>query len=236
MLTISLSQGEPAFELKVPVRILHEAGTLDIDIPLRLATEEVNVPVDVMPLSVEVDPDYHVFRKIPPEKVVPTTASTRHGSSLATVMPAGDVAEKYRTLRGIFESSFEEDGEFVRYDVGNIMQGALAERCVLILGQAVHDPYVSAFLSAIEFPVRFGETGFELHNVTYNEPGYALLCTVRHPDVPGGGVTVIYGNTDDAIPRPWNIPMYDRSLVIFKNQRPILRHDFELKEAVRVER
>jgi len=236
ILTVSLSQGEPAFELKVPVRVLHEAGTLDIDVPLRSVTEEVNVPVGVTPLSVEVDPDYHLFRKIAPGKVVPTTASTRHGSSLATVIPAGEVAEKYETLRGIFESSFEEDGEFVRYTVGNIEQGALAERCVLILGQAVHDPYVSAFLSAIEFPVRFGETGFELHNVTYDEPGYALLCTVRHPDVPGGGVTVIYGNADDAIPRPWNIPMYDRSLVIFKNQRPILRHDFELKEAVRVER
>ncbi len=234
-LTIKLSQGEPVFELDVPIRILHADGTLDIDVPLRLATEEVSVPVGVVPLSVELDPDYHLFRKVPASEIVPTTAATRHGSSLATVLPAGDVPEKYQTLRGIFESSFEKDGETVAYTVGEIEEGALAERCVLILGEAVRDPYVSAFLSAIEFPVRFGDEGFELHNVTYAEPGYALLCTVRHPDVPGGGVTVIYANDDEAIPRPWNIPMYDRSLVIFKDHRPILRHDFERRTSVRVE-
>ena len=71
--------------------------------------------------------------------------------------------------------------------------------------------------------------------MTYAEPGYAVLCTVRHPDVPGGGVTVLYANDEAAIPRPWNIPMYDRSLVIFQDQRPILRHDFERRHTVRVE-
>jgi hypothetical protein len=234
-LTVKLSQREPAFELDVPIRILHADGTLDIDVPVRLATEEVSLPVSVVPLSVELDPDYHVFRKVLPSDIVPTTAATRHGASLATVVPAGDVPEKYQTLREIFESSFEEDGETVAYTVGEIEQGALAKRCVLILGEAVRDPYVSAFLSAIEFPVRFQDQGFELHNVTYAEPGYALLCTVRHPDVPGGGVTVVYANDDEAIPRPWNIPMYDRSLVIFKNHRPILRFDFERRTRVRVE-
>jgi hypothetical protein len=235
-LTLTLSQGEPTFELDVPVRIMHADGTLDVDVPLNQATEQIRLPVRVVPLSVEVDPDFHIFRKTPPDEIVPTTAATRHGTSLATVLPAGEVAEKYLTLREIFESSFEEDGEVVAYTVGDIAEAALARRCVLILGRAVHDPYIAAFLSAIEFPVRFTENGFELHNVVYDEPGYTLLCTVRHPDVPGGGVTVIYANTDEAIPRPWNIPMYDRSLVIFKDHRPILRHDFERTISVPVTR
>ena len=119
---------------------------------------------------------------------------------------------------------------------GDIPEGALAERCVLILGDAVSDPYTKGFLSAIEFPVRWIEDGFEFEDVGYRDPGDAILCTVRHPGVEGGGVTVLFANSVAAIPKPRNVPMYDRSLVIFKDGVPTLRRDFEIARVVHVER
>jgi hypothetical protein len=55
------------------------------------------------------------------------------------------------------------------------------------------------------------------------------------PGVSGGGVTVLYANSQEATPAANVIPMYDRGLVIFKDRRPILRHDFERRHVVRVE-
>ena len=118
--------------------------------------------------------------------------------------------------------------------VGDIETGALAERCALILGNAVRDSYVGAFLDAIELPVRFTRKCFEFDGVTYPDPGYAVLCTVVHPGVDGGGVTVVFANSEEAIPPAMFLPMYDRSLVIFKNGRPILRRDFELRNRVTI--
>lgn len=233
--TVDISQGEPPFELEVPIRITHAGGSTDIALPVSTESEEISVPLEVVPMSVELDPEYHVFRRVPLDEIVPTTAGTRYGSAFACVLPTGEVHESYTSLQSIFQRSFEED-EYITRTVGSIETGALAERCALILGDAVHDPYVAGFLSAIEFPVRFTDEGFEFDGVTYADAGHALLCTVAHPGVAGGGVTVLYANSEEAIPSARGVPMYDRSLVIFEKRRPILRRDFEQHRIVQVER
>ncbi len=137
-------------------------------------------------------------------------------------------------MQSVFARSFEDDERITRA-AGEIEEGALAQRCVLILGHAALDPYVAAFLSAVEFPVRFHSGGFQFDGVSYTDKGQAVLCTYWHPGVEGGGVTVVFANSTGAIPRAKNVPMYDRSLVIFKDRRPILRRDFERRHVVRVE-
>jgi len=54
--------------------------------------------------------------------------------------------------------------------------------------------------------------------------------------VAGGGVTVVYANSEAAIPKAMNVPMYEHSLVIFRNGRPVVRHDFGKPRIVSVER
>ncbi|MCH7840078.1 MAG: hypothetical protein IID38_07575 [Planctomycetes bacterium] len=233
-LTLTLSQTGPVFDLDLPIRINHADGKVDISVSLNTPSKEFAIPLDVVPVSVEVDPDFHLFRKVSLDEIIPTTASTRSGSALTTVLPTGHVPEKYRQIQSLFESSFEQDGRRTM-TVDELQAGALAERCVLILGEAVRHPYVSAFLGAIDFPVRWTEDGFEFSGVRYANPGDAVLCTARHPGVIGGGVTVLYANSPSAIPNPALISMYDRSLVIFEERRPTVRKDFELSIRVPVE-
>ncbi|UCE60153.1 MAG: hypothetical protein JSU63_00085 [Phycisphaerales bacterium] len=233
-LTVTLSQGDPTFNLEVPIRVAHEDGVLDMVVALREPVEEITLPISVIPTTVEADPDYHLFRKIPLDRVVPTTAATRYGDAFTTVLPAGAVDERYTSIQSVFESSFEED-ERTTVVVGSIEEGALAERCVLILGDAARDPYVSAFLSAVEFPVQWLDEGFEVDGAEYTEPGDAVLCTARHPGVPGGGVTVVYANSVEAVPRAMIVPMYDRSLVIFKDGRRTSYRDYEPRTTVTVD-
>lgn len=234
-LTVVLSQGEPAFELDVPIRVAHSGGTLDLVVAMHEARHEELILLDVVPNTVELDPDYHVLRKVTPEEIIPTTALTRRGSAFAVVLPSGEVPEQYKQLQSTFESSFKA-GERIERTVGNIEQGALAERCSLILGDAVRDPYVKAFLSSVEFPVSFDDEGFGFEGTDYHDPGDAVLCTIHHPGVPGGGVIVVYANSEAAIPKAMNVPMYEHSLVIFRNARPVVRHDFEKPRIVSVER
>ena len=245
-LTVVLSQGEPAFELDVPIRVGHAGGTLDLVVPLHEARRQESIHIDTMPNTVELDPDYHILRRVASDEIIPTTALTRRGSAFAVVLPSGDAPEQYKQLQSIFESSFKAH-ERIERTVGNIEQGALAERCSLILGNAVRDPYVEAFLSAVEFPVSFDDPlhpplrrgdggGFEFEGTDYDDPGDAVLCTIHHPGVAGGGVTVVYANSEAAIPKAMNVPMYEHSLVIFRNGRPVVRHDFEKPRIVSVER
>lgn len=232
-LTFDLTQGETSFELNVPIRVVHDGGVLDTHVSLDTPFNRFTVPINVVPQTVEVDPDYHIFRKVSPSDIIPTTSSTRFGSAFVTVIPAEEMAASYEDIRAIFEKSFTAEERTVRL-AGDIETGALAERCALILGAAVRDSYVGAFLDAVEFPVRFTKRCFVFDGVTYADPGDAVLCTVTHPGVAGGGVTVVFANSEAAIPIPMFLPMYDRSLVIFKDRRPILRRDFERRHIVSV--
>lgn len=188
----------------------------------------------VWPISAELDPDYHTLRKIPPQMILPTTASTRSGKSFTAVMPTGEVPGQLLKLSEVFGSSYKAD-ERIAKTAGQIKpEEDLAERCILILGDAARDPVVNAFLAAIDIPLRWVDNGFAFEDQPFTEPGHAVLCTARHPGVPGGGVTVVYGNTAEAIPRAELIPFYENSLVVFKDGVPILRRDFEPRNVIKV--
>ncbi len=233
-LTLAMSQGKTEFDLEVPVRITHAEGTVDIEVPLCVSSGEVTVPVDVVPRTVEVDPDYHLFRKLARADAIPTTSATRAGDAFASVLPAGEVPESYETLKSIFESDFEED-ERIALTTDDLEEDSLADRSVLIVAEAARDAQVAAFLDRIAFPVTWTDDGFVFDDIAYTDAGDAVLCTILRPGPEGRGVTVVVANSAEAFPRPNIIPMYDRGLVIFKNHRAVLRHDFERRHIVPVE-
>ncbi|MDO8632497.1 MAG: M1 family aminopeptidase [Phycisphaerales bacterium] len=235
-LTFTLSEGDLPFAIDPPVRLHGPSGAADLTVSLDQPSVEHTMPVDSPPHTIEVDPDYQLFRRIDPADIIPTTASTRTGSAFTCVLPPGEPAEQYRKIADNFESSFSAEERIERTPQDLRADADLAERSALILGEAVRDPAVEAFLSAIEFPVRWIDGGFEFEENEYDDPGDAVLCTMRHPGVSGGGVTVVFANSESAIPQARLISFYEHSLVIFRDGMPVLRQDFEPSQAVRVER
>ncbi len=233
MLQMEISQGEDEFDLDLPVRLVHENGELDLIIPLNHSALEVMHGLGMVPHRVMIDPDYHVFRRISLDEVMPTTAKTRYGDAFASVVPAEMDSEQYGKMKEWFASAFEED-ERIELIAGDIEEGALAERCVLILGDAALDPYVSGFLTAIDFPVRFMPGEFEYGGTVYSDPSQAVMCTARHPGVEGGGVTVIFANSANAVPRAQVIPYYPYSMVVFQGGMRKEFFDFERLEGTSI--
>ena len=232
--TLTITQTNTAFELDIPLRFRLVTGSENVTVSINQTTQDVTVPVNGVPQSVELDPDYHVFRKVPIDQIIPTTATTRYGHAFTSILPAGDVPEAYKRMQEIFAGSFDESEKMERI-AGKVEGDALAERCALILGDAARDPYIAAFLAAVEFPVTFEEEGFTFDGEDYFDPGDAILATAAHPGLSGGGITVIFANSEKAIPSAFAIPMYDRSVVVFHNKRPILRQDLEHRAVVIVE-
>ncbi len=233
---VNVVQDRSDFDLEVPLRFNGPGGVEDVSVAFTGPAVERVVSVANPPHTVELDPDYHLFRRLDPASILPTTASTRSGSAITCVLPWGESADDYEPICDLFLSGFKVAERRTRSPKDLRPDADLAERCVLILGEAVRDPAVDAFLSAIEFPIRWTDGGFEFDDVEYNEPGDAVLCTVRHPGVSGGGVTIVYANSKEAIPSARLIPFYDQSMVIFQGGMPSVRQDFEPSQTLRVER
>jgi aminopeptidase N len=233
-LTITIEQGDPAFEIDVPIRVTHNEGVVDLLFPMQAKVHEGTFSLASHPLTVEADPDYHIFRRVGTRDIIPTTACTRRGDQFAAVLPAGEMPKKFAMVQRYFEGAFEDEERLVLTAGEGSVEG-LVNRSTLVLGEAVRDPKIAGFLSGIDFPVQWTEDGFVYEGTEYNDPADAVMCTVHHPAVEGGGVTVLYANSEAAIPSPAGIPMYPYSLVIFKNGQRVDFADFERKLIVPVE-
>ncbi len=234
-LTLTLSQGDTAMDLDVPIRLHRKSGSEDITVGLAQSQADVRIEMAHPPERIEIDPDYHVFRKVSLDEIIPTTNKTRAGEALLTLLPDGDVCEKYASVQSIFESSFDEDEHSVMA-AADITSGALSDQSLLILGSAVHHPAVQELLGELGSEVEWTSEGFKFDGAFYSDPGDAILCTLANPKLEKGGITIVYANSEEAIPKPMNIPFYDRSLVIFQNGAAEVRADFEPREMIEVTR
>ena len=70
-LELALTQPEPAYRLKVPVEVETAAGTVKSDIRFDGARTAATIHLDAKPISVRIDPDHTLFRRLLPGEAPP---------------------------------------------------------------------------------------------------------------------------------------------------------------------
>ena len=70
-LDLTLAQSGPAYRLKVPVTITTLAGTVHTYVPLDAATATAHINFDAAPVSVRIDPENTLFRRLLPGEAPP---------------------------------------------------------------------------------------------------------------------------------------------------------------------
>jgi hypothetical protein len=251
-LEVTLDQGEPAFELAVPLSVVYNDGKhLEKVVDMNESVATARISLAAPPASVVLDPDYHVFRRLPPGETMPTTRTTLAGKHLLVVKPRGELSRFYQTVIDRF-SADKAPADVTQCTIEELADNgptadALTRQSVLILGDAVRSPHVQALLDRADCPITWYESGFRLGGDTYDQPGHSVLCTVHHPDGVGCGVTVYYGNSEDALGRSDLLLFYRNSLVVFETtaresagektyqSRVIARRDFESQQSVAVD-
>lgn len=247
-LEVTLDQGATAFELAVPLRVIQEDGSHSQQIvEMDETATTVRVRLDGPPTSVVLDPDYHMFRRLPPNETMPTSKTTLAGRQLLIVKPREDISKFYRTVIDRFSAGKQAE-DVTQLAVGELTAEALAQHSVLILGQAVRSPLVRSLLARTNCPITWHESGFQIGDAVYDQPGHSVLCTVHHPDVPTGGITIYCGNSEEALGRSDLLLFYRNSLVVFETaakeaqgektyeSRVVSRRDFESQQTIDVSR
>ena len=240
-LVVAMDQGDSAFSVGVPLGLYFRDGPQeDVTVLVTRAAELIAVPVSRPPWAVELDPDYHVFRKLKPAEIMPTTATTKSAKMLTVVVPPTDLLEPYATVADAFKKAVESRKESKAESVTVVADDRLSPEAlnsggVLILGQAVRHPVVQELLARTVCPVVWTASGFTVDGQEFNAPNHAVMCTVHHPDTPGDGVTIYAGNAEEALANASMLGYYANSLLVFEaNERTkvILRRDFESHQRI----
>ena len=220
---VTLDQGEAEFELDVPIRLHYGDRRVDEVVRMERSRQQVAVPCEPEGLTaVELDPDYHLFRKLKPEETMPTANLTRRAERLVIVLPDGEVVAPYRAVADSFrravlgdEEEPETGREVLERAAAEVSHADLAEASVLILGEAVRSPVVAELLARTRSPVRWEKEAFRVGGRDYGSPGQAVFLTVHHPEHAELGVTVYYGNGTRALSNAGVLTYYPNSLLVF---------------------
>jgi hypothetical protein len=246
-LEVTLTQEGTAFELSVPLRIVQSDNShSDHVVDLQAAEASVRIPLPQRPATVVLDPDYQVLRKLEAREIVPTSKVTAAAAKLLVVKPAAEVSKFNQRVIDAFRG--DDAGKTVtERTAADVTADELRQQSVLVLGEAVRSPAVQSLLSRAECPVTWTAGGFRIGEATFDQPGQSVLVTIHHPDLPGGGLTVYFGNSEDALGRSDLLMFYRSSLVIFETtfreadgektyeSRVLERRDFESPHALPVQ-
>ena len=222
---VTIEQHGTSFDLDVPLRLHYEEHFVDEIVTIDSASQQVEVPSETAGLSaIELDPDFHLFRKLDPEEVMPTSSLTQRAKRLVIVLPDGDVAEPYRGVAESFRRAVlgddekpKRDHELIERTASSVSGEELAGASVLVLGDGVRAAAVQELLGRSRSPVRWHESASSFHvaDREYEEPSEAVFFTVHHPDRSNAGVTVYFGNSERALSNAGVLSFYPNSLLVF---------------------
>lgn len=247
-LTVEIDQGETPFAVDLPLRVYYgdpssaatEGAYEDVVVTLRHARDTIEIALQKTPRWVELDPDYHVFRKLKRSEIMPTTATTKSTESLTIIFPPGERLDAYVKVADDFQKLVQkkDTGSLVTGDAsGSIPPEYLASRGVLILGDAVRHPVIRDLLARTNCPIEWHEQGFSVDGQAFTSPEYAVLATMHHPDTPDDGITVYVGNSEQALGNAAILGFYANSLLVFETgerTEVVLRRDFESHQRIKV--
>jgi len=223
-LAVWISQGGGDFDLDVPLRLFYGERTVDVVASVDEPEDRVTVPCESTGLTVvELDPDYHLFRKLKPAEVMPTSNTSKRGPKLVIIVPTGDLPEEYQQVVDDFSADVLGDENHPKKGHEVVVRAAdvvtpqdLSGSSVLVIGDAVRAPTVQGLLARTTNPVSWTESGFALEGQEYADPGQAVFFTVHHPEEVEGGVTVYYGNSTAALANAGLLSYYANSLLVFE--------------------
>jgi hypothetical protein len=213
--TIRQTQPGAAYPLRIPVRVTTKAGREEHVVLSASKETAFSLTTKARPRRVEIDPDHHIFRKIPRDRVAPCldavlTAEKRVGY--------GD-AEKLQRF-GVELAVGEPPADAALLAIGL----PLEIKKTLLSGARQQDPSLAI------------ETGrFEIRGKGYDQPGDGLLFSSHVPGLPP--FTFFHGNAAAAYGHPIELKDYGLdSWVVFRDGQPVARGTYpHTDRAVRAE-
>ncbi len=231
-LTMQLEQSQArAYRLRIPVVMRLAGGEAHVqEVVMEQRTQVVRLTVPGRPTLMQIDPEYHLFRRVPRNQLPPMLNLFVTDRGRALVVPT----EGDETARGPYDSlaghvSSRSEGETIDQTPG--ADAVLVDASLLLLGGPALNPPVEWAVTGCPEDVALRGDAFTVGGRTYQEPEMALLISCRHPSRPERVVTIFYGLSPEAAGKVARLLFFYgwQSYLIFENGRPVTRGDFEPK-------
>lgn len=231
-----VQSGKP-FRFPVQLVIRMEGDRKQVmTVPLRERRTVISLAVPARPISVELDPDFMAFRRIPRPSLPPVLnhyVTDRRRSVLTAFADGPDQLSPFRDLVTRIEAQESQQPLDDRTVIASLAPDGLLpqEGSVLVLGGPESRSAIHAILiKHCGERVVLRDRGVTVMGAAHEGPGLALLASCHRADRPGSVVTVLYAVTPQAAAKVARLLFFYgwKSVLLFNDGAVVARGEWPL--------
>jgi hypothetical protein len=233
-------QAEPLFRLSLPLRVRMSGGG-EQTLVTRLEESEALITsvLALKPLSIEIDPDANVMRRIAREDLPPVLnhyVTDRHRAVVSAFTDSADAAHPFRDVVKRIQAQDSQQPGSQRTAVIPLVHDLLLppEGSVLVLATPASRTALQPVLdSHCGRRVQLREEGLTIEGRGYDGLAIAALISCHRPDHPGSVVTWLYAVSPQAATTVARLLFFYgwNSVVVFQDGKVIARSEWETPHA-----
>jgi hypothetical protein len=213
---------------EVQVEIKADMGERRKDLLLDISKRKNSFSMEVpkIPISLTLDPDHHIFRRIYPEEIIPGLNAMLEDSGKIFVIPHGGDEERRKIYTELARMAKERKGGEILSE-REVTEEKILGSSFMLLGESWKNPLFSKLISRFPSPVILKDGNFIVEGETVDDAEESVLITYPHPLRDGRWVTIYFGQSAEGLSRARYIFFYGwDSYILFKKGRAEKRGSF----------
>jgi len=212
------------YEVKGKVDIYERGKDLLLDISKRKNSFSMEVPK--IPVSLTLDPDHHIFRRLYPEEIIPGLNAMLEDPEKIYVVSDREDEERRKIYTELARMAKERKGGEILPE-REVTEEKILGSSFMLLGESWKSPLFSKLISKFPSPVVLRDGNFIVDGEKVDEAEESLLLTYPHPFKHGKWATIYFGQSAEGLSRARYIFFYGwDSYVLFKKGRAEKRGTF----------
>jgi hypothetical protein len=208
------------YQLTAPVEV--DDGSVKKSLLLEVSKRRnpFSLEIPKLPLKLALDPDYHLFRRLTPEEIIPGfNALLEDREKIFIVTDQGDDESRKIYLELARKTREQKGGEIL--PIREVTEERLRHSSVMLLGEDWRNPVIAKLFSNLPKPIERKGGLFFVKGAGVKEENESLLLTFPHPLNQEKWVTLYFGRSAGALSRARYIFFYGwDSYLLFKSGRP----------------
>ncbi len=223
--------GSP-YRLEVPVVIETSEGKEEQNIGLQSMSKELSIQISGDPLSLSVDPDYHLFRRMDSLEIPPSLSMVLGDENEMIILPDkadSSFLEAYEELVGQINRTGK--AEVRRAD--EVGQKELEENSIFIFGGPDENSAWSAIIDDPRYEIDVLEGSVVIAGASYPAQRHSFLSVLRSPHDPGRGIALFFGYDEDSVREAGRkLVHYGKyGYLVFEGGKNVAKGSWEVKDS-----
>lgn len=224
---LSVAQSGTSYRVTLPVTIeMSDGQSLVTLLHLDSPEEVLSVPVAVKPVTVEVDPNFEVFRRLDRLEISPMLNHFVTDSERTVLLPAHGTDAERQPYQDLAKRLMAQDRHSpVSVDADD---AAPSNASVLVLGGPAMNRAAYWAVSGCHEHVSLEKDGTTIEGHPYHGANLAFLISCPHPDHPDRIVTLFYGGSPSLVAQTARLLFFYgwQSYVVFQDGTIAARGNF----------